>query len=360
MKKFVYLISIAVSLVFLSGCGSKEEPKKEIIRPVKAMTVGSLNDLGQGFPATTKAFQESEISFRVGGPIIKMNIVEGAYVNKGNLVAEIDPRDYIIAEQSAKARFEQTKMEAERYKRLWQKGAVAKNDYDRKQANFMQAKSKWEDAVNNLRDTKLYAPYSGYYGPKLVDVGAEVKPVQPITTIADLSIIEVVTTIPEKLAVRFKDFESYEVLFDIYPDRVFKATLKELGKVPTPEGYTLTLYLNHKNNPKDLTQPKITAGMSCRVNIKLKETAAFLDQVVVPTAAVFQGETDKVPSVWVLEGTGEIYTVKKQHVKLGGFSGRNYVLVTDGLKKGQQIVAAGAKRLVEGQQVKILDRKVFH
>ncbi|NPA35504.1 MAG: efflux RND transporter periplasmic adaptor subunit [Chlorobi bacterium] len=360
MKNLTYLLSIAVLLIFFTGCGSEEAPKKKIIRPVKAMMVGSAVDLaGQGFPATTKASQESEISFRVGGPLIKTNVVEGKLVKKGELIAEIDPRDYKIAEQSARARYEQAKAEAERYKRLWEKGAVAKNDYDRKKATYLEAKAAWEDAVNNLRDTKLRAPFTGYYGPKLVDVGQDVRPKQPITTLSNLSIIEVATTIPEQLAVKYRNFDSFEVIFDTYPDHVFKATLKEMGKVPTAEGYPLRLYLEHQNDSNDPNQPKISAGMSCRVNIKLKNIDEEDKQMVIPFSAVFEGQTDNTPSVWVLEGK-DTMTVKKQPVQLDGFAGKDYVKIKSGLKAGQMIVVAGAKRLVEGQKVKILDQKAFN
>ncbi len=359
MKNLTYLLSIAVFLILFAGCGSKEPPEKKVIRPVKAMIVGSAVDLaGQGYPATTKASREAEISFRVGGPLIKTNVIEGAKVNKGDLVAEIDPRDYKLAEQAARAHYEQAKAEAERYERLWKKGSVAKNDYDRKHAAYLITKAAWEDAVNNLNDTKLHAPFTGYYGPKIVDVGQEVQPKQPITTISNLSIIEVATTIPEKLAVKFRNFESYEVAFDAYPDQVFKATLKEMGKVPTPEGYPLRLYLDYKFDPNDHSQPKISAGMSCRVNIILKNAEDAHD-LVVPTSAVFEGETDSSPSVWILEGK-DTFTVKKQHVKLGGFADRNHILVLSGLKAGQKIVVAGAKRLVEGEKVTILNQKTFH
>ncbi len=361
MKKLSYLLTLVVVFVFFTGCSSEEPPKKEIIRPVKAMVVGSVVDLaGQGFPATTKATQQSEISFRVGGPLIKTNVIEGAKVSKGKLIAEIDPRDYRIAEQSAKARYVQAKSEAERYERLWKKGAVAKNDYDRKHAVYLESKAAWEDAVNNLKDTKLYAPFTGYYGPKMVDVGTEVKPYQPITTLSNLSVIEVAATIPEQLAVKFSSFESFTVIFDSYPGKVFKATLKEMGKVPTAEGYPLRLYLDHTNNPKDHNQVKVSAGMSCKVNIKLKNMTNDDNLMVIPFAAVFEGETDKTPSVWILEGNGEVKTVKKQPVKLDGFVGKNEVKIKKGLKTGQQIVVAGAKRLIEGQKVKILDQKAFN
>jgi len=360
MKNLTYLLSIAVLLIFFTGCGSEEAPKKEIIRPVKAMIAGSAVDLaGQGFPATSKASQESEISFRVGGPLIKTNVVEGKRVKKDEIIAEIDPRDYKIAEQSARARYVQTKAEAQRYKRLWEKGAVAKNDYDRKKATYLEAKAAWEDALNNLKDTKLKSPFTGYYGPKLVDVGQDVRPRQPITTLSNLSIIEIVTTIPEQLAVKYRDFDSYEVFFDTYPNQVFKATLKEMGKVPSAEGFPLRLYLDHENDPNDPTQPKISAGMSCRVNIKLKNIEEEDKQMVIPFSAVFEGQTENAPSVWVLEGENPL-TVKKQHVQLDGFAGKNKVRIKSGLKAGQMIVVAGAKRLVEGQKVKILDQKAFN
>jgi RND family efflux transporter MFP subunit len=355
MKKLIYLFPVVVIALLLSACGSEKAPKKEVIRPVKAMLVGSAVDLaGKGYPATTKASQESEVSFRVGGPLTKINVVEGAKVSKGAIIAEIDARDYKIAEQSARARHEQTKAESDRYERLWKKGSVAKNDYDRKKAVYLEAKAAWEDAKNDLKDTKLRAPFTGYYGAKLVDIGQDVKAKQPITTISNLSVIEVATTIPEQLAVKFKNFDSYEVIFDTYSGQVFKATLKEMGKVPTSEGYPLRLYL-----VRDSKAPKVTAGMSCRVNIKLKNVDDNDKQMVIPIAAVFEGETDNTPSVWILEGT-DVYTVKKQPVKLGGFAGKDLVKIESGLEPGEQIVVAGAKRLVEGQKVKILNQSAFN
>jgi len=361
MKNLTYLLSTALLLIFFTGCGSDETPPPKIIRPVKAMIIGSAVDLaGQGFPATTKATQEVELSFRVGGPLIKMNVIEGKMVKKGQLVAAIDPRDYIIAEKAARARYEQTKEQAERYRRLWEKGAVSKNDYDQKYAIYQEAKAAWEDAVNNLNDTKLLAPFTGFYGPKLVDVGQVVAPKQPITTLSNLSVIEVLTTIPEQLAVRFRNFESYEVTFDTYPDIKFKATLKEMGKVPTAEGFPLRLYLEHVNDPSKPNQPKISAGMSCRVNIKLKDVNDEDKQIIIPLSAVFEGDTDNTPSVWILQKSDSVYTVKKQHIKLDGFSGKDKVKVASGLKAGEHIVVAGAKRLVEGEKVKILDQKAFN
>jgi RND family efflux transporter MFP subunit len=358
MNRFTTILSaIFLMLVFTTGCKEEKAPEKEVIRPVKVMKVSYFSDdLGKGYPAVTKADKETEISFRVGNaPIIKSNIIEGNKVTKGSLIAAIDPSDYEIALNSAKARYNQAKAEAERYERLWKKGSVSKSDYERKFASFKEAQSAYEKAKNNLKYTKVYAPFTGYYGPKLADIGDVIKPYQPITKLFDLSRIEVETTIPEQLAVNFRYFDKYKVVFDVYPDKVFDAVLKEMEKTPTPEGFKLHLYLKHENNAK--SRYKISAGMSCRVNIIMGKEAGKGNDIIIPVAAVVESDTESVPSVWVV--TKDL-VVKREHVSLDGFSGRDYIKIKSGLKPGQTIVVAGAKRLVEGQKVTILDQKNFH
>ena len=165
------------------------------------------------------------------------------------------------------------------------------------------------------------------------------------------------TTIPEQLAIHLKDFDKFQVFFDSYPGVEFSASLKNMEKTPTPEGFLLHLYLNHSNNPAQPDAPKITAGMSCRVNILLKKSNSKQSaDIVIPVNAVFEGETDNTPSVWIIT---EDSTVKKQHVQLDGFAGKDYIRIKSGLKPGMRIVAAGAKRLTEGEKVTILNEKNF-
>ena len=354
MKNLIIAMSFLAGIVLLAGCGSKEVEKKERTRPVKSLIIGDIGDpTGKGFPGVTKENQESAMSFRVGGPIIKYNVVEGAQVKKGALIAEIDPRDYRVAVQSTEARYNQTKAESDRFYRLWQKGSVAKNDYERRFANYLEAEAAWEDAKNALKDTKLYAPYTGFYGPKLAELGEEVRPKQPITTLVDLSVIEVNTTIPEQLAVQFLNFDKYEVHIETYPALVFGATLKELEKKPTAEGYPLHLFLDHVNNPNDPNQVKVSAGMSCRVNIILKQTQDDEGKVIIPITAVFEGDSDDNMAVWIINPGNN--TVSKQNVVVGDLVGNDNILIIKGLSIGQQIVVAGVQRLTEGDKVKLLE-----
>ncbi len=354
MRNIILSITLMVSLAILSSCSSEAPEKKQVVRPVKSMIIGNAVDAtGKGFPGVTKESIESKMSFRVGGPIIKFNVVEGARVKKGDLIAEIDPRDFKITLKSTMARYNQAKAESDRYKRLWKKGSVAKNDYDTRYATYLEAKSNWEDAKNGLNDTKLYAPFSGFYGAKLAEVGDKVRVKEAITTIVDLTVIEVNTTIPEQLAVQFQNFDTFEVRIEAYPDAVFKATLKNLEKKPTPEGYPLHLYLNHTNYPEDKTQMKVAAGMSCRVNISLKKTEGAVAAIIVPLTAIFESGTEKVTTVWVINPDDN--TVKKQKIVMGAIVGNNAIKITEGLSLGHQIVIAGVHRLSEGDEVNFVD-----
>lgn len=352
-KLTILLITIAGSSLLFS-CGADDTPKEAKIRPVKSLIIGDIGDVsGKGFPGTTEETRESELSFRVGGPIVRINVVEGARVKKGALIAEIDPRDYKIAVQSTGARYNQTKAESERFYRLWQKGSVAKNDFERRQATYLEAKAAWEDAKNALGDTKIYATYAGFLGPKMVFLGEEVRPKQTITSLVDLSVIEVTTTIPEQLAVQLPNFGKFEVMIETYPDVVFSARLKELEKKPTAEGYPLHLILDHKNDVNNSSQLKVSAGMSCRVVVSLVQAEDEQDMIIVPITAVFENDLDENPSVWVIEM--ETNQVKKQQVAIGNLVGNDAIEIKEGLAKGQQIVIAGVHRLNEGDKVNILE-----
>ena len=351
IRNTTFIVTIATILLF-SSCGTEEKEIKKQVRPVKSMTIGDVgDDSGKGFPGVTKEYKDSEISFRVGGPITKYNVIEGEMIKKGALVAEIDPRDYKVTLQSTQARYDQTKAESDRFYRLWKKGSVSKNAYERRYATYLEAEATLQDAKNGMKDTKLYAPFTGFFGPKLVELGQEVRRKQTVATIVDLSIVEVITTIPEQLAVQLLNFDKFEVHLETYPDVVFNATLKELEKKPTAEGFPLHLYLDHKNKPNDKT--KVAAGMSCRVNIILKKTSGDNTKIIIPLSSVFEGQDVKSSMVWVINP--ENNTVKKQNVVVGDLVGHDAIEITEGLSVGKQIVVAGVHRLNDGDTINNVD-----
>ncbi|MEH6578810.1 MAG: efflux RND transporter periplasmic adaptor subunit [Amphritea sp.] len=103
MKTKVQLLLLGLlSIFFLSGC--EEPPATEVIRPIIATRVPEAKDfMERSFPGQAKATQEVNLSFRVQGPLVSLPVDIGTVVKAGDLVAQIDPRDYDVRLSNIKA-----------------------------------------------------------------------------------------------------------------------------------------------------------------------------------------------------------------------------------------------------------------
>lgn len=83
------------SLVLVGGCSDKAEVAEAKIRPVKTMLLdASASTQSRTYPGTVKASQEVTLAFQVAGPLIELPFKEGQEVEKGEVLARIDPRDF--------------------------------------------------------------------------------------------------------------------------------------------------------------------------------------------------------------------------------------------------------------------------
>ena len=95
IKLFVLFI---VPFLLLPGCAKEEAPKKEVVRPIKAIQVGGLEVLtGRTFPGKAKATQEANLSFRVNGTLNQFPVKVGDEVKKGELLFTLYSPDLISA-----------------------------------------------------------------------------------------------------------------------------------------------------------------------------------------------------------------------------------------------------------------------
>ncbi|NME68076.1 efflux RND transporter periplasmic adaptor subunit [Flammeovirga aprica] len=351
-------LTISISLLFLFSllfsCSEEEQQKKEVIRPVKVITTTTADYLSnKTFSATTKETKESSLSFRVGGPLIRLNAEEGQDIKKGNLIAEIDPRDFKINVQAKKARFIQAKAEKTRYEGLLAKGSIPQNEYDQKLAAYLIAKSEYEDAENALKDTKLYAPFNAIVSKKLVENYQEVAAKQPIASLLDFSAIEVKFTIPESFIRYFDYVTSFKVKLNAYPDVVFDATLKEVGaRSEGATGFPVFLYLT---TTKDMIKnTPVGSGMACQVTVEMDQrNTSRGDVILLPIYSVLQKGADKSPSVMVFDPAKKV--VNKREVRLGQLVDKDKIQILGGLKSGELVVEYGANLLQDGQKARVLD-----
>ena len=76
------------------------------------------------YPGRVKAAADVDLAFRVAGPIIRIPVQVGSFVRKGEVIAEIDPRDYELQYKATEAEYKQIKSEAERVIELYNRKSV--------------------------------------------------------------------------------------------------------------------------------------------------------------------------------------------------------------------------------------------
>ena len=97
-------VTIAFSMLLFNNCA---EPivEEEVVKPVKILLLSATGEGGRRvFPGIVQASQRARLSFRVSGPLIQLPITQGREVRKGQLLAQIDPRDFQTAVDNLEAR----------------------------------------------------------------------------------------------------------------------------------------------------------------------------------------------------------------------------------------------------------------
>lgn len=347
-------IAFAATAAFLLGsCSQKEQEVKEIIRPVKLVKAEALNIIEKSYTGTVSPDQFSDLAFRVSGPIIAMNVLEGQNVKKGDVVAEIDPTDSRLEYEAKKAAYQNALSQKERAEKLLTKNAISIQEYEMTQASYTNAKSAFEYAELNLRDTKLRAPFDGFIQKKYVENYQRVQAGQAIVCLINPSKLQVQFTIPETNISYFSDPHTIYVEFDTYKGKLFKAEVKEYVQA-SPDGSGVPVFLRITDPDFDLNKYKISVGFSCKVIVNV-ENESIKEGIKVPLSAIVYDNVKNEKTVFVYNKDKQIVEQRTITDK-GAIVERDEVVVIGDLKAGDDIVSAGATRLVDGQKVKVLTK----
>lgn len=332
-------------LCFCTGCRSGQDVQPEKVITVKTEVVKQYqNELVITYPGKVKAASDVNLSFRVAGPLAHIPVEVGAFVRKGQVIAEMDRRDYEIQLSATEAEYKRIKGEAGRIIELYKRGSVPVNDYDKAVYGLQQITAKYEAHKNALNDTRLVAPFEGYIQKKYFDEHETVGAGLPVIAMINSSYFEVEVDIPSSDFIRQDHFKNFCCTFDIFPDRVFPLELIEIvRKANLNQLYRVRLRLKHEKGIN------IAAGMSVNVTIEYTPDATSL--TVVPVSAVFESEGKS--AVWVYdEATGK---VKMRSVKLDKVLKTGEAVVTEGLQEGESVISAGVHSLKEGMNVKLIE-----
>lgn len=328
-------------------CGSCRQPKvaeAESTAMVKTVVVENYqNELSIAYPGKVKAASDVDLAFRVAGPLAVLPVEEGGFVKKGQVIAEIDRRDYEIQLSATEAEYKRIKAEAERIMELYKRGSIPVNDYDKAVYGLQQITAKYDTHRNALADTRLTAPFDGYIQKKYFNAHETVAAGMPVIAMIGNSYFEVEVDIPSNDYIRQDHFKAFYCTFDVFPGKTFPLELIEITrKANLNQLYRVRMRLKAEKGIN------MAAGMS--VNVTIEYTPDENTLTVVPVAAVFEENGKAV--VWVYENTTG--TVSKKEVQPGKILKTGQMVILSGLAEGERVVSAGVHSLQEGMKVKLL------
>ncbi len=349
---------ILIPLLLIMGCGKKEEAETvEVVRPVKTAVVQGFAEGEQTFPGRVDAGTKMIVSFRIPGRIVELPVRKGEAIKKGQLIARLDPRDYEIAVDEAKATFQRAEADFQRYRRLYETDAVPLADLDQRRSERDVTKARLEEAEKNLSYTYLRAPFAGMIGDRYVENHMDIKAQEQIVDLNDTTTVEVKINAAENLVAMMQQFEKELDVkifaeFDATQGRRFELELKELAARADPQTQTFQITFSMPQ-PGDLTLlPGMTALVRMIVNIK--PGARIEIPISVPAIAVVtSSDGDKV--VWVVN-TDDM-TVHTKKVSVGSMRGTAALEILEGLEGGEHVVIAGLAQLSEGMKVRFWEEQ---
>ena len=341
--------------VLLAGCEEPPPPQETLVRPVKIHTIGSLQPAAfREYPGTIRAYQTAEMGFEVSGRIMEFLVREGEMVEKGDVLARLDSRDYDAELKVAQANLDKAEGDLKRSLNIQKEdpGAISQDDVESDKRARDVFKAQLEIAKKAVEDTELQAPFAGVMARKLVEDYANVQAKEPVLILQDNSILEIEVAIPERDFVKRKNpDESLEemtervdpnVIVSSLPDREFQARIKEYATTADPVTRTFPVKLTF-DNPEDVN---ILPGMTARVKVVIDPKSAWS----VPVTAA-QTDGNEQPFVWKVDPA--TMKVSRCPVELGELTG-DRVLLTDGVAQGDEVVISGVTALREGMQVRKL------
>lgn len=332
---------MAVALA-LCSCGGKKAQKgatavkEEQLPAVKVVDAKSeIVPIDEKYSVTLQAYAINNIAPQSGGRIISIKAEVGDFVQKGQVLAQMDRAQL----EQAELQLNNLKSEYDRAKALYEKGGVSKSDFETIELQYKVANTTYENLLTN---TILKSPLNGVVSARNYDEG------DMYTMSAPLYVIQQINPIKALVAVSEKNYSLLKkgIKVEFTPEALNgKKYIGEVTRIhPTVDAATHTIVAEVTiNNPKFELRP----GMYSSARVIFSKG----DAIVVPDTAVLKQQGSGVRTVYILKADG---TVELRIVEVGRHIGSEYIILS-GVQAGEKVVVSGQSLLRSGIKVEVIE-----
>lgn len=352
IASFALLGAVAFAV---SGCSDEKKAEtKEILRPVKVVEIAKAGDTrALDYSGAVKARVEMNLGFRVAGKITERLVNIGDRVKPGDLIARIDPTDYELAAKTAEANLNAAEkgvatadLANKRAQQLYDKSVTARSQMEQASLSYDQAVStrdaagsSLDQARNQVNYAALKSDHTGIVTAISADAGTVVASGTPVATVALDGEKEVQIAVPENDIAEFKPGKTVKATFWSDSKLVLDGKVREVSGSADAQSRTFAVRVSLPNDDR------VLLGMTATIEADVGNASAH---VAIPLAALAERDGRKI--VWVVDRDGA--TVHARDITVADFTGEG-VAVSDGLKSGDLVVAAGTQFMTENLKVKL-------
>lgn len=285
------------------------------------------------------------ISAETVGRVINIPVEEGAQVQKGQVLVNINADILRNNMEELRTQYELASTVFERQKNLWEQNIGT-------EVQFLEAKNRKEalerqlsTLQTQLSQSVVRAPFSGTVEEIMVRQGEMASGGAPLVRLVSLQDMYVKANVSEQYIGRFKKGDEVEITFPSL-NRTIQSTLVSVGQVINQSNRTFTIEARLPDD-NDLLKPNLLAV------VKVKDFERN-DAIVIPTNLIQRD--GKGPYVYVVGGNEQTPQAKKKHIETG-VTYENQTLVESGLKADDVLVEQGFREVVDGMNLRITENE---
>jgi membrane fusion protein (multidrug efflux system) len=347
-----------------SGCGKPAPPPPQAVEVRVAEVAKQDVPVHSEWVGTTDGYINAQIRAKVQGYLLSKGYRDGSTVKAGQLLYQLDPRQYqadldkaLGDLAQAKANLQRSQLNEAKYRPLVEVGAVSRREYDdtvqevrANEAAVEAAKGSVAAARLNVEWTRITSPVEGVAGITQAQIGDLISPATVMTTVSQVNPIKVYFPISEQEYLKFAEgiehfrrtgdastAPTLELILsngDVYPHQGKPSAVNRQVEAQTGAIQIESLF----DNPDNLLRP----GQFARIQAV---TETLTGALVVPQRAVQEVQGSHQVAVVMPDDTVQIRGVKV------GPRYESLWVITDGVKASERVVVEGLQKVRDGVKV---------
>ncbi len=321
-------------LAFVSALQAEMPPQVVVMGPVTSgPLVQHITAVGTFTP-----YNDVVLKAELEGPIREVHFKDGDIVKEGQPLITLHNKEQQAKLAKAKASHALSKTALERQKKLLEKKFGSQQSTDEARAQHQGDDAEVTLAQENLRKTKIVAPFDGVLSGRQIAKGSYVQPGDELVRIQDIASIRLIFHLPQKEIPAIQVGAPLKATTDVYPDKIFEGKIEAIDASVNEDTHSVMVYATFPNEDRHLI-PGLYGQVQFPSSLSKKETS-----LRIPEHALLIRQ----------DGTYVYKFVKGKAVLTPvtlGARAADYAEVLSGLQKGETIVLEGHDKIKDGDAI---------